>query len=109
GGESGGGGTTMADGRTDQRGSVAGRVVIVTGGGAGIGRGIATHFVRAGASVAIGEKVRDRLADVIEALEPDGVVVGIECDVGQRTDVEKLVESTVATFGLCDGIVNNAM
>ena len=64
---------------------VAGRVVIVTGGGAGIGRGIVRHLGHAGARVVVAEWKPERLADVVDELGADGVeCLGVECDVSQQ-------------------------
>jgi NAD(P)-dependent dehydrogenase (short-subunit alcohol dehydrogenase family) len=88
---------------------VDGKVVIVTGAGRGIGRGIAHHLGRNGATVAVAEYRADRLERVLAELEEMGVPnLGVTCDVGDRDAVFGMVEAVVGRFGTVDGIVNNA-
>jgi NAD(P)-dependent dehydrogenase (short-subunit alcohol dehydrogenase family) len=88
---------------------VAGKVVIVTGAGRGVGRGIAHHLGRNGARVVISDVRPDRLARTALELEALGVESqGAECNVGDRAAVFALVESAVKRFGRVDGLVNNA-
>lgn len=84
----------------------SGRVVVVTGGGTGIGKAIATDFARAGAHVVIAGRNRERL-DQAAAHIGHGVEV-IPADVGLRRDVDALAESTLARHGRIDVVVSNA-
>lgn len=85
--------------------SVAGNVVLVTGGSAGIGRITARRLASRGARVAICGRDQDRLdaalADIPEAW-------GIRCDVTDPSDRELLVRAVVERFGRIDALVNNA-
>ncbi|XP_012609709.2 L-fucose dehydrogenase [Microcebus murinus] len=90
----------MASGR-----SYAGKVVIVTGGGRGIGAGVARAFVDAGAQVVICDKV-DPGGQALEKELPG--VVFIHCDVTSEEDVRTLVSETIRQFGRLDCVVNNA-
>ena len=90
-------------------GDLAGQVAIVTGAGQGIGQGIARVFASAGAAVVVatrsagnGQKTVD---DIIAA---GGKAILIQCDVGKRSEVERVVADTVAQFGRVDIGIHNA-
>jgi NAD(P)-dependent dehydrogenase (short-subunit alcohol dehydrogenase family) len=88
---------------------VEGRVVIVTGAGQGIGRGIAHHLGKGGASVVVAEWKPDRMQRTVDELTGLGVpVLGVECNVNERDQIEEMVAATVKRFGSVDGLVNNA-
>lgn len=82
----------------------SGKVVIVTGGGKGVGRGISECFLAAGADVV-----------VCGRSEPDSLpaasgrsAVFTACDVRDYEQIERCVEQTVERFGRLDVLVNNA-
>ena len=83
---------------------LAGKVALVTGGGRGIGRGIALELTRAGARVAVAARTREQVEET--AAEIGGVA--IEADVSQRADVERMVATAEAELGPLDVLVNNA-
>jgi 2-hydroxycyclohexanecarboxyl-CoA dehydrogenase len=88
---------------------VDGRVVIVTGAGRGIGRGIAHHLGRGGASVVVAEWKRDTMQQTVDELTELGApVLGVECDINEREQIDAMVTDTVTRFGRIDAIVNNA-
>ena len=86
-----------------------GRVVLVTGGGQGIGRGVALALADEGASVTITGRRAEPLEQVVKEIEARGgtarATVG---DVGVRADAERMVAETVAEYGRLDALVNNA-
>ena len=89
---------------------VAGRVIIVTGAGRGIGRGIAHHLARSGATVVVGELVARRLSRILTELsEIGGPHLGESCDVRVKEDIDGLVTKALDRFGRIDGLVNNAV
>jgi NAD(P)-dependent dehydrogenase (short-subunit alcohol dehydrogenase family) len=88
---------------------VAGRVVIVTGAGQGIGRGIALHLGRNGASVVVAEWKEHRAARTVEELAALGVpALAAVCDVSSKEQVDAMVAAAVEHFGRVDALVNNA-
>lgn len=82
----------------------AGKTVLVTGGGVGIGRAIAEAFSGAGAQVVIAE-IDPANADAAEAAMPSARV--IRCDVRQRGVGAMLAERIAAETGRLDVLVNN--
>ncbi|ODU04462.1 MAG: hypothetical protein ABS81_10250 [Pseudonocardia sp. SCN 72-86] len=95
-----------AAGPTD---SLAGKVVIITGGGQGIGRAYALHLAARGCRVVIAEVVAERAKAVEAELGEAGHdALGIPTDVTDETSVADLVTATLAGFGRIDGVVNNA-
>ncbi|MBV9924225.1 MAG: SDR family oxidoreductase [Acidobacteria bacterium] len=92
----------------------ADKVVVVTGGSSGIGRGCAREFVREGARVVVGSNqevggraVERELQDVARA-GGGGEAAFVYCDVTKEGDVRRLVETAVGRFGRLDCLVNNA-
>jgi len=88
---------------------VAGRAVIVTGAGQGIGRGMALHLGRNGASVVVAEWKEHRATRTVEELEALGVpALAAVCDISKKDDVATMVSATVERFGRVDALINNA-
>jgi NAD(P)-dependent dehydrogenase (short-subunit alcohol dehydrogenase family) len=89
---------------------LAGKVALITGGDSGIGRAVALHFAREGASVAI--VYLEETADAEETQR--GVLeYGVEClllrgDVGREAFCRRAVDRVVKKFGQLDVLVNNA-
>ncbi|XP_074225384.1 L-fucose dehydrogenase isoform X2 [Camelus bactrianus] len=83
----------------------AGKVVVVTGGGRGIGAGIVRAFAESGAQVVICDKDESR-GQALEQELPGTVF--LLCDVTQEEDVKTLISETVRRFGHLDCVVNNA-
>ena len=85
-----------------------GKTVLVTGGGAGIGRAIAEAFGRSGANVVVAEIDESRVADVRSALEGAGVTALVsQTDVRERAAIDALMAEVQARFGGLDVLVNN--
>ena len=84
--------------------SLQGQVAIVTGGGQGIGEGIATRLSQAGACVAILDANGASAEEV--ALHVKGV--GLQCDVSSASSVKQAIEEVRQQFGPIQILVNNA-
>ena len=82
-----------------------GKVAIVTGGGSGIGRGIALKFALEGASVIIVGRRENTLKEVIEENPNISYVVG---DITDSSVISKVVDTAKEKFGRLDILVNNA-
>lgn len=88
---------------------VDGRVVVVTGSGRGIGRGIAHHLGKCGATVVVAEWRAETMQRTVDELTALGVAtLGVQCDINRRDDIESMVDATLARFGRVDALVNNA-
>jgi NAD(P)-dependent dehydrogenase (short-subunit alcohol dehydrogenase family) len=92
--------------------SLADKTVLVTGGGSGIGKGVATEAVAAGANVMIVGRNADRLsaaADEITAHATDGGSVLYEpADVTNEDEVSRVVDAATAWTGRLHGVVHCA-
>jgi NAD(P)-dependent dehydrogenase (short-subunit alcohol dehydrogenase family) len=88
---------------------LAGKVALVTGGGSGIGRGIAIRFAEEGAGVAIADLNRAAADSVTrEIAHFEGGALAIEADVTKSADCERMVQETLAAMGKLDIFVANA-
>jgi NAD(P)-dependent dehydrogenase (short-subunit alcohol dehydrogenase family) len=83
---------------------LTGRVAVVTGGGQGIGRGIAQGMAAFGASVAIWERDPDACAAAAESVG----ALGIVADVRDGDQVDAALKRTLAELGEVSILVNNA-
>jgi NAD(P)-dependent dehydrogenase (short-subunit alcohol dehydrogenase family) len=86
-----------------------GNAAIVTGGGRGVGRGIALALAKAGADVTVAGRRREALDQVVAEIGAAGRRgLAVLCDVGDESQVREMVASTVREFGRLDILVNNA-
>ncbi len=86
-----------------------GKVALVTGGGRGIGRGIALAYAEAGADVVVCARSQEQIDDTVREIEARGTRgLAVACDVTKREQLEHLVDRTLETFGRIDVLVNNA-
>lgn len=88
-------------------GLLDGHVAIITGGGTGLGRGIAEHLVRYGGRVAILGRRHQVLQETANAIDPDRVLP-LRCDVRYPDEVDAALAQTLARFGRVDSLVNSA-
>jgi 3-oxoacyl-[acyl-carrier protein] reductase len=89
--------------------SIDQKVAIVTGGGSGIGRGVALALAQAGARVVVCGRRQPPLSETVQAIKRiDGQVLAVQADVSQPADVQRLVQSALRVFGTLDILINNA-
>ena len=89
------------------------KVVLVTGGSEGLGKGIVDAFVREGARVAINGRNAEKLASaVIDVCQNAGAssaaVIGVAADIGDSAAVSAMFAEILAKFGTLDILINNA-
>jgi NAD(P)-dependent dehydrogenase (short-subunit alcohol dehydrogenase family) len=91
-------------------GLIEGRVAVITGGGEGIGRGIARRYALEGAKVLIAEIDEDRghtvLAELTDELGAEAAF--IQTDVRRQDAVEAMIDAAIGRWGTIDILVNNA-
>ncbi|MFF8559762.1 SDR family NAD(P)-dependent oxidoreductase [Streptomyces sp. KR2] len=88
-----------------------GRTVLITGGGAGLGRAAAVRVAREGARVALVDVSEEGLtasASAVAEAAPGTEVVRIVADVAEEDAVRSYVDETMSAFGRIDGFFNNA-
>jgi NAD(P)-dependent dehydrogenase (short-subunit alcohol dehydrogenase family) len=96
-------------GETPGSADVRGKVVIVTGGTRGIGRGCALHLARLGSSVVVTGRKPERLAEIGAELDAlDALHLELVGNTASRDGAFEMVEQTIARFGRVDGLVANA-
>lgn len=91
--------------------ALAGRTIVVTGGGTGLGYSMSKYFLELGANVVITSRKIDVLTESAEKLKSETKnqnVLPFACDVRKYEEIEALLKASVERFGKVDGLVNNA-
>ncbi|MFO8101313.1 MAG: SDR family oxidoreductase [Dehalococcoidia bacterium] len=90
-------------------GNMEGKVALVTGAGAGIGRAAALAFAREGANVVVSDVIVDGGEETVKQVqESGGEATFVRTDVSRSADVEAMVKKTIDTYGRLDYAANNA-
>ncbi len=88
---------------------LAGQAAIVTGGGTGLGRGIALALAQVGAKVAVASRKLENLQAVADEITTaGGTAVAIQCDVRDPDAVEAMVAEAERRLGPISILINNA-
>lgn len=89
--------------------ALAGRVAIITGGGGGIGFGIAKAFADAGAKLVLASRNQDRLDGAVAEIEArGGQAIAVQADVRDYDSVTRVVQIARDTYGAVDIMIANA-
>src|SRR5688500_3177502 len=90
--------------------SVAGQIVVVSGGTRGIGYAIAAGFAQRGACVVVTGRTAEAAQQAAAKLREGAMFppLGIACDVANSGQVQQLAASVVETFGRVDTLINVA-
>jgi len=85
------------------------KVVAITGGAAGLGRRLATHFGHQGVRLILVDRDEDALRNAIKDLESDQLhATGIQTDITRQADVDALFSQIDSGFGRLDAMINCA-
>ena len=89
--------------------NLTGKVAIVTGSGNGIGRATVKRIAESGARVTVSDViVEDGERTVAEIVAAGGQAIFVKADISQEAEVKNLIDTTVATYGGLDILINNA-
>ena len=93
-----------------REGSLAGKVIVVTGGGSGLGKAMTSYFLELGAKVAITSRKLEKLERTAKELHDatGGDCFAVASDVRDYEQVEQMHKQVVDHFGPIDVLLNNA-
>jgi len=85
------------------------KVALITGGGQGVGQGIALALAKEGCHVVVTGRTLEKCDKTADMLGKRGIkALSLRCDVKSADDLENIVEATVKEYGQLDILVNNA-
>lgn len=88
---------------------LAGRVIIVTGGGSGIGKVYSERLAQAGARVVVADLKREDASRIASELNTAGAeAIAVQGDISEKQATARMAEAAVSAYGRIDGLVNNA-
>jgi NAD(P)-dependent dehydrogenase (short-subunit alcohol dehydrogenase family) len=99
----------VAQGWSDEMGLLDGKVAVVTGAGAGLGRAYVQLLAREGAAVVVNDYAEEPAAEVVAGVrEQGGKAAASVADVGSVDGGQKILQDALSAFGQIDILVNNA-
>jgi 3-oxoacyl-[acyl-carrier protein] reductase len=85
-----------------------GKTAVITGGSRGIGKAIAIKLAEMGANIVVNYR-SSSIEEVLTEIKAFGVnAIGVQCDISNSEDADKLIKTAFAEFGSVDILVNNA-
>ncbi|MCH8745309.1 MAG: glucose 1-dehydrogenase [Chloroflexi bacterium] len=88
---------------------LSGKVALVTGGNGGLGLAMALGLAEAGANIVVAARNMDKTASALNEIRSKGVQAeGVQVDVTQEAEIQRMVAKTVAAMGRVDILINNA-
>lgn len=88
---------------------LTGKIALITGGGTGIGRGLALALAQEGVKVVVCGRRNDPLGETVrQARARGGEALAVQADVSQERDVRRLVDAALKAYGAIDILINNA-
>lgn len=88
---------------------LSGKTIIITGGGTGLGKSMATRFAELGADLVLTSRRQEVLDQTKSDLEKTGAkILAIASDVRKPSEVQNVVDRTIDKFGKIDILINNA-
>ncbi|GFP74909.1 3-oxoacyl-[acyl-carrier-protein] reductase [Clostridium fungisolvens] len=85
-----------------------GKTAVITGGSRGIGKAIAIKLAEMGANIVVNYR-SSSIDEVLTEIKSFGVnAIGVQCDISNSEDADKLIKTAFAEFGSVDILVNNA-
>lgn len=87
------------------------RVALITGGGRGIGQGVALRYAKEGAKLALVDLQQSHLDETAKELDASGTgveYIALQGDVSNSADVQRFFDATIEKYGRLDILVNNA-
>jgi glucose 1-dehydrogenase len=87
-----------------------GKVALVTGSSQGIGQGVAVRLAQEGAKIIVNYHSNPEGADdtIKQIVAAGSQAIAIQADLGQTSEIDRLIQESVAKFGQIDILVNNA-
>jgi NAD(P)-dependent dehydrogenase (short-subunit alcohol dehydrogenase family) len=88
---------------------LSGKVAMISGGGDGIGRAMATGLAEAGSDIVVFSRRLEKCEEVANEIETIGTrALALQCDITRESDVERVVKETINKFNKIDILVNNS-
>ncbi|NNC38678.1 MAG: SDR family oxidoreductase [Hyphomonadaceae bacterium] len=89
--------------------SLQNKTALITGGGQGVGQGIALALAKEGCNVVVTGRTLEKCETSASLLEDRGVkALALKCDVKSDSDLQNILDTTIKQFGQLDILVNNA-